>query len=50
MENHCVKCNSDNIIYGGFEVQDNYGYYEYTCQDCEYEGKEYYKLVYDGSD
>ena len=50
MSGQCAKCESENIIYGGFELVGEYGFYEYTCQDCNHDGKEYYNLEYDESE
>lgn len=43
----CPVCGSDNIIYGSMEVQDNSVYFEITCQECEFQGKEWHHLVFD---
>lgn len=42
----CPVCNSDNLDYGGMEIAalGNHIFYPYTCGDCKFEGKEYYRL------
>lgn len=44
----CPKCKSENLDYQGFEMQDDGGYYPYTCKECEFEGREYYNLDFVG--
>ena len=39
-QGQCVACMSENI-------EGDYGYYPYECQECGKDGKEYYNLVYD---
>ena len=48
-EGHCPKCKASNIIYEGFEIQDNSGYYEATCQECGTFFKEWHELKYSTS-
>jgi RNase P subunit RPR2 len=46
----CVKCESYNINYDTFEIEDGYGgYFPTICNDCGQEGKEYYNIVYEFS-
>jgi len=45
-EGKCPYCNSENILYGSFELSANEGYYEITCQNCEKTSKEWYRLIY----
>ena len=44
----CPYCGSGNLNYGGFQFCDNAGYYDYTCAECEFEGKEWYDLTFSG--
>ena len=44
-ENHCPKCNSENILWGIVEVGDCVIYQPATCNDCGCTFKEYYKYT-----
>ena len=45
----CPCCDSyDTLEYGPFEFCDNAGYYDYTCVICDFEGREWYDLVFSG--
>lgn len=45
---HC-KCGEPITDYHAFEMQDEWGYYPFTCKACGKEGKENYSLTYDDS-
>ena len=46
MEQGKCNCGSENITYGiSYPDNDNY-LYEFTCDDCGKEGKEYYFMEY----
>jgi len=42
----CVNCNSINIDYEGCEMVDDMISYEYSCNDCGSNGKEWYEITY----
>ena len=45
-QGYCPKCNSDNLNY---ETNVNDGdslYYPYICENCGFEGREYYTLEF----
>jgi hypothetical protein len=42
----CPQCRSDNISYSDSENIDNMIKYEIVCNECDYEGEEWYKEVY----
>lgn len=42
----CVNCNSINIDYENCEMVDDMISYEYSCNDCESNGKEWYEITY----
>ena len=53
----CPKCGSYNLNYGyNFNCEkivdiapnEQAVYYPYTCDDCEFEGREYYNLTFSG--
>lgn len=46
----CPVCGYDNLDWGSMELEGNYLYYEWVCTRCQTEGKEWYKLVFDGHD
>jgi hypothetical protein len=46
MQGQCPKCKSFNIHYEPMELQDNDVYYPLYCEDCHYEGREWYHLEY----
>ena len=47
-EGKCPKSGSE-LAYGLFEVTDGeYGYFEVWCNNCDFNGREWYKLVFDG--
>ena len=51
-QGNCPKCNSDDLSYttkdslrgDGVEVI----YFPFTCNNCEFEGREYYDLTFSG--
>ena len=45
-ENHCPKCNSENIEWSAKDIQDNSIYQNATCQDCSCEFTEYWGYIY----
>ena len=45
-EEKCPKCNSANIAWHDSELQDNMVIYKATCNDCNTDFTEEYKLVY----
>jgi len=45
-EGKCPKCKSENINWHDSELQDGFIVYEATCDDCDTEFQEEYKLVY----
>ena len=42
----CNKCKSENITYGSSSPDDTEYYYEYTCENCKHEGREWYHMEY----
>lgn len=44
-ENHCPKCNGENIDWGDIEVYDGGIYQKCVCEDCDCIFKEYYKYA-----
>lgn len=42
----CPKCNSGNLNYGDSGEEGESYYYEFTCDDCGAEGKEWYFMEY----
>ena len=42
-ENHCPKCNSEDIKWDSIVVGDNVIYYPATCYKCGCEFKEYFQ-------
>ena len=44
---HCANCGSENIEYGSSELDGEQMYYEFKCEDCGEDGKEWFNLVYD---
>jgi len=44
----CPKCGSDNLEYGPVEPEDESIYYPYTCQNCDFDGNEYYDVNFTG--
>ena len=47
-QGHCANplCNSQNLIYGAVEFEDDQLYYPYTCVACKSTGREYYNLEF----
>ena len=43
---HCPVCGSRNLEYGNTELDGEYLYYEFTCNDCGTESIERYSLEY----
>jgi hypothetical protein len=46
-ENKCGNCNSDNLNWQHTEHLDHSVRYDYTCQNCNFEGSEWHNLVFD---
>ena len=44
----CPKCGGNNLEYGVSEPLDGSIYYPYTCQDCNFDGDEFYNLEFVG--
>lgn len=44
----CPVCGKCNLGWGDMEVDGNYLFYEWECEDCHAQGKEWYKMVFDG--
>jgi len=45
----CPSCGGESLEFKGQSngrVQDNYVSFEFSCDDCGYEGKEFYELTY----
>ena len=42
----CPKCGSNNINYESLTIVDNGLYYPYDCEDCKFEGKEWYEIEF----
>ena len=40
----CPYCGSENVSYGGFEIEGEECYYELTCDDCDENSYEWYSL------
>jgi len=49
-QGYCPKCNSDDLSYESNTVVsgDECVYYPFTCNNCEFEGREYYNLHFTG--
>lgn len=45
-EGYCPKCGSANVNWHDSDLQDNFIVYRATCEDCDTEFQEEYKLVY----
>ena len=47
-QGHCPKC-EDKIVLRPMELvfATDYLYYPFTCSNCGYEGREYYRVDYD---
>lgn len=45
----CPKCGSENLKYGTWDLEGESGYYQFTCDDCGTNGKEWYYLEYEES-
>jgi len=48
VKGQCPKCKSEDIDYGTLEVEGESVVYPFSCNNCEFEGQEYYNLVFDG--
>jgi hypothetical protein len=46
---NCPKCKKDTIVWETLEMQGaNDGYYEVTCENCDFEGRQWVMLKFDG--
>ena len=45
-QGECVKCESTNLNYGVVEIEDDWLFYPYECNDCHATGREYYDMEY----
>lgn len=45
--NLCPKCLKDTLNWGHFESVDNGGYYDATCENCDFEGRQWWNMVFD---
>lgn len=43
----CPKCKGKSLTYSTIELNDQSIGYPYTCDDCKFEGVEWYTLVFD---
>lgn len=43
---HCPRCKSINLNYGDSGVSEAGYYYEVDCEDCGWEGQEWYNLTF----
>ena len=47
----CANCGGRFLEYNNREEDYDYGmYYEYTCEECNHSGNEYFSLVYKRTD
>ena len=46
----CPHCGSNNLDYRDLEIQDDYAWYPFDCQDCKAVGSEGYNLKYDNTE
>lgn len=44
----CPKCSVENLDYGVLEDVDDGIRYPYTCQACDFNGYEYYEVIFAG--
>ncbi len=42
----CPKCQTHGLEYGAMELQDSMIYYAYSCENCTFEGKEWFELSF----
>jgi predicted RNA-binding Zn-ribbon protein involved in translation (DUF1610 family) len=42
----CPKCGHEELEYGDLEPEDESIFYEVSCPECGFSGKEYYKTEY----
>lgn len=45
-QGHCPKCNSTNLNYMESNLEGDSIGYDFDCNDCQYEGVEWYDLKY----
>ncbi len=46
-EGTCPKCKKSDLSYGSIELQGESVAYPYKCNDCGFEGQEFYFLEFD---
>lgn len=42
----CPKCGSENLNYGSVEIESESLMYPYDCEDCKFEGQEWYNIEF----
>ena len=42
----CPKCGSENLNYGSLVIEGEGLKYPYDCEDCKFEGEEWYDLEF----
>ena len=45
-EGKCPQCQSENLTYETCVNEGNQLYYPFTCENCGYQGKEWYSLTF----
>jgi len=45
-QGRCPHCDSENLDYQGIEIEGDYCWYPFWCDDCGGVGSEDYKMVY----
>jgi len=45
-QGYCPQCQSQNLQYETCINDGEQLYYPFACNDCDYEGKEWYRLTY----
>jgi hypothetical protein len=48
-QGNCPECSSNNLEYGGIEIDGEVAWYDYDCLDCGDKGREHYDLTYWGT-
>lgn len=44
----CPKCDENTLNYGEIQFADDLAYFNWTCEECGLEGKEWYRLEFLG--
>ena len=47
-QNRCPKCGGEGIEWDTPQVFNEFGLYNMTCENCGFEGKQYFELVFTG--